>query len=112
MRSIIVLINFGTKSKMYNRYYNSEATSTEIANLTERFENVCYKYKATLSARDSNRSSKELSKGNIRGTTIHKFQCNFAWILHDIECGPRYFMDSAIQNANRLINHIAEISNK
>jgi hypothetical protein len=96
---------------MKKRYKESEVPAL-VASLTERFETACSTYRLALSTRDSNRSKKELTRGNSRGTNIHKFQCNFAWIIHDIQKGPRCQIDDRVDDAEDLISHINKISVK
>jgi hypothetical protein len=82
----------------------------DIRVIIEEFEAACVTYKLALTSRTSNRSVKELTRQNTRGTTIHKFQCEFAWILHDIQCGPKCQVYDNIEKSKELINHIFEVS--
>lgn len=95
---------------MKKKYQESEVPKL-VSYLTERFELACQTYRLTLTTRDSNRAKKEINRGNTRGTNIHKFQCSFAWILHDIQTGPRCFIDDRVNEAEDLIAHINKISN-
>ena len=105
--------NIGSNNKMKNwNYYHEEELTSLIAELTERFEEACDIYKKALSSRTSNRATKELSRDNSRGTAIHKFQCNFAWLIHSIQKEHESLVDSNIKQANMLINHICTISDK
>lgn len=97
--------------KTWNYYRESEIDEI-IQELTDKFEEACGVYKTALSERTSNRSVKELSRDNSRGTVIHKFQCNFAWVLHAIKKDHESFVDSNIRKANTLIDHIRNISDK
>ena len=85
-------------------------TYREIRRLTQSFEDACEKYKDTLRERTSNRSSKELSRGNTRGTAIHRFQCNFAWIVHELEMSHYSTAPYHISKALELIDHINNIA--
>ena len=95
---------------MKTTYKESEVPGL-VASLTGRFEDACMTYRLALSTRTSNRSKKELLKENCRGTNLHKFQCNFAWLLHDIQRGPRFFIEDRVIEAEELIAHIISISN-
>ncbi len=83
-----------------------------MSDLTFKFEDACLAYKIALSKRTSNRATKELSRNNSRGTAIHKFQCNFAWILHGIQCDHESFVDHNVYKATGLIEHIDNIAEK
>jgi len=83
-----------------------------MKDLTSKFEDACQEYKSTLATRTSNRATKELSRDNTRGTAIHKFQCNFAWILHGIQTDHESFIDHNVRRATGLIDHIGNISEK
>lgn len=93
-----------------NKYSKTEIDDI-IVRLTYEFEIACQTYRLALSSRNSNRAKKELSKGNTRGTTTHKYQCEFSWILHDIATGPTAFIDDRIQDARDIISHLSNISN-
>ena len=95
---------------MKNWKYNSYDTARITAELTSKFEDACKTYKSTLAERTSNRATKELSRDNSRGTAIHKFQCNFAWILHGIQCDHESSIDYNVRRATGLIDHIGNIS--
>ena len=82
----------------------------EISDLIYEFEKACAVYKDTLKARESNRAKKELARGNIKGTNIHKFQCTFAWILHELDVGHYSKRERYIEEAKSLITHIISIS--
>lgn len=97
---------------MKNWKYEPYNTRRIVAELIIKFEEACQTYKTTLSTRKSNRSTKELSRDNLKGTAIHKFQCNFAWILHGIQCDHESFIDHNVRRANGLIDHIGNISEK
>ena len=79
--------------------------------LMEDFEQACQTYRLALSSRESNRSKKELMRGNTKGTSIYKFQCSFAWTLHNLINGPRCFAHKYIEDGEELISHIHKISN-
>ena len=91
---------------MYRRKYQDYT----VSDLAYEFEQACDKYREALKARESNRSKKELSRGNIKGTNIHKFQCNFAWIIHELTVGQYSQRERHIEEANSLIAHIISIS--
>jgi len=93
-------------------YYNSSELDRVIRELTVKFEDACEIYKTALGSRTSNRSIKELQRGNTRGTAIHRFQCNFAWIIHAMQTDHESFVDSNVRRANGLIEHIGNISDK
>ena len=95
---------------MKKKYKESEVPNL-VADLIQKFEDVCTTYRLALSMRESNRAKKELSRGNTRGTSIYKFQTNFAWILHDIQYGHRYQIDNRVHELEELITHISKISN-
>lgn len=95
---------------MKKKKRTTQEIETIINDLTFIFEEACDLYRDALKKRKSNRSEKELLRDNSRGTNIHKFQTKFAWILHDIKCGPRFFIDDNIDEAYDLINHIKTIS--
>jgi len=91
-------------------YYSDDERKIISDELTERFETACSLYRIELASRNSNRAQKELARENTRGTSIHKFQCNFAWILHSISCDHESLIDNSIYQANALIDHINSIS--
>ena len=91
---------------MYRRKYQDYT----VSDLVYEFEEACEKYREALKGRESNRSKKELSRGNIKGTNIHKFQCNFAWIIHDMTVGHHNQRERNIEEAKSLIAHIISIS--
>lgn len=95
---------------MKKRYKETDVPAL-LSRLTERFEQACATYRLALATRDSNRAKKELSRENSRGTNIHKFQCNFAWLIHDIQKGPRCQIEDRVEDAEELISHINKISN-
>jgi hypothetical protein len=95
---------------MKTTYRESEVPGL-VASLTGRFEDACLIYKLALESRSSNRSKKELSRGNSRGTVLHKFQSNFCWLIYDIQKGPRFFIDDRVSEVEELIAHIISISN-
>ena len=92
---------------MRRRFNNDHYT---ISDLTYEFEEACEKYKETLRSRESNRSKKELSRGNTRGTNVHKFQCSFAWIIHEMTVGHYSQNKKYVEEAKSLIAHIISIS--
>jgi len=92
--------------------YTINEIETNIAKLTVSFEDACDAYRDALKKRDSNRAIKERIGENSRGTSIHKFQTSFAWILHDLRCGPRCFAEDNINEAEDLIEHIQKIALK
>lgn len=94
---------------MTKKYTNTEIDAI-IDEISENFNSACQLYKLALSARDSNRSNKELLRGNTKGTTIHKYQCQIAWVLHDIKCGPICFIEDNIIEANNIISHLRSIA--
>ncbi len=81
---------------------------TNITELNVNFEEACDIYTQSLVQRTSNRSNKELRKGNTKGTAIHKFQISFAWIMRDIENSPPQLLEYNIIKAHAVINHILE----
>lgn len=95
---------------MKRKYKESEVPGV-VEGITQKFEDACATYKLALSMRESNRAKKELFRGNTRGTSIHKFQSNFAWIVHYIECGHRCQIEDQLEEAEELIAHINKISN-
>ena len=95
---------------MIKRSYTAQDIQGIVVSLNESFEAACGTYRDALSNRTSNRSTKELMRGNANGTTLHKIQCNFAWIMHELTCGPKHFVDNNTQKANELINHINNIA--
>lgn len=90
--------------------YSDDDLKSIIVELTELFETAKQTYRLALSERTSNRSKKELMRGNSKGTTINKYECDFAWILYDIQCGPICFIEDKIQEAHDLIIHLKNIS--
>lgn len=81
-----------------------------IAELTTDFEESCDHYYDVLVDRKSNRSIKELSKRNLRGSKLYSFQSEFAWILHNIKTGPLCFIEDEIKKAYELIGVIKSTS--
>jgi translation initiation factor 2 beta subunit (eIF-2beta)/eIF-5 len=92
-------------------FYTERHLNWEIYQLTAEFERACGVYRSTLNTRESNRSKKELSRSNTRGTHIHKFQCNFAWILNEITAGPPSGITDGLEAGRTLVEHIENISN-
>lgn len=45
-------------------------------------------------------------RNNTRGTTLHKWQSDFAYFVNDIVSGPTYIAPKIIDNANRYIDGI------
>jgi len=84
-------------------YYN-------VSDLSYEFEKACATYKDALKTRESNRSKKELTRGNVKGTNLHKFQCNFAWIVHEMSVGHFSKRERCTDEAKTLIAHIISIS--
>ena len=95
---------------MRDKRYTDEDISAIIAELIDLFEAASDAYKLALTGRESNRSTKELLRGSSRGTVIHRYQCDFAWILHDIRCGPLCHIEDNINEAHELINHLKKIA--
>ena len=89
------------------RRYNQDVT---VSDLVYEFEKACDTYKETLKSRESNRSKKELVRGNTRGTNLHKFQCSFAWIIHEMTVGHFSKRERCVDDAKSLIAHIITIS--
>ncbi len=81
-----------------------------ISDLAFEFEKACITYKDALKSRKSNRSKKELTRGNVKGTNLHKFQCNFAWIMHEMSVGHYSKRGRCVDEAKTLIAHIISIS--
>ena len=81
-----------------------------VSDLVYEFEKACDHYKSALKARESNRAKKELSRGNTKGTNIHKFQCQFAWIIHEMTTGHGSQRERLIKEAKSLTSHIITIS--
>lgn len=90
--------------------YTNEDIDAIIVELTEAFELATQTYKLALSGRDSNRAKKELLRENTRGTVVNRYQCDFAWILHDIKTGPICFIEDNIEKGYELIIHLKKIS--
>ena len=90
---------------MRNKYH--DYTTSDLA---YEFRKACEVYKNALKARESNRSKKELTRGNTKGTNLHKFQCNFAWIIHEMAVGNYSAKSKHIEEAKSLITHIISIS--
>ena len=80
------------------------------SDLAFEFLKACDVYKHALKSRESNRSKKELTRGNAKGTNLHKFQCNFAWIIHEMLVGHNSAKSKHIEEAKSLIAHIITIS--
>jgi hypothetical protein len=95
---------------MIKKHYKIQDIENIIAELAELFNIAVETYRLALDGRDSNRSKKELLRGNVRGTVVHKYQCDFAWILYDIQCGPLCLIEDSITDAHELINHLKKIS--
>ena len=81
-----------------------------VSDLVYEFEKACSAYKDALKLRESNRAKKEITRGNIRGTNLHKFQCSFAWIIHEMTIGHHSKYDRCTDDAKALIAHIITIS--
>lgn len=81
-----------------------------ISDLIYEFEKACEVYKTALRSRESNRAKKELVRGNIKGTNLHKFQCSFAWIIHEMTVGHYSKRERCAGEAQSLISHIISIS--
>jgi hypothetical protein len=96
---------------MAKKTYTEIEIDRAIAGLSESFEAACDLHKSTLASRESNRSKKELSKENMRGTNLHKYQSNFAWIIHDMKFGPLCMVEANIAEARSIISHINNVSN-
>lgn len=107
MRFRTISVNIGS-NKMTRTYVNRTQT---VNQLTTEFEEACASYKDALGSRPSNRAAKELNRGNNKGTTIHKLQVNFAWILHEIEDDHESQVHKHVSRARELIEHIKDISN-
>ena len=90
--------------------YNTQNIEHIIHDLTQRFDEGCEQYRQTLVQRKSNRSRKELSKRNLRGSRIHDYESDFAWLLHEIRMGPVCLIDENVDRAKKLINTIKDIS--
>ena len=80
------------------------------SDLVFEFNKACITYKDALRSRESNRSNKELTKGNTKGTNIHKFQCSFAWIVHGMTMGHYSGRGRLVDEGKALILHIINIS--
>lgn len=91
-------------------HYDTADLPDILGTLNTEFEEACVIYKDALQARTSNRATKELMRGNTKGTSIHRFECQFSWTVHELECGPKCFMDSNIRRAYGLIEHIKKSS--
>jgi len=96
---------------MNKKNYRHSNVTRQIAELNSSFELACDAYRTALRTRPSNRAAKELGRGNVRGTSIYRFQCNFAWLLYDIEHDAIHFIDKNIYRAKELIKHIHSIAN-
>ena len=81
-----------------------------VSDLAYEFEKACNTYKDALRVRESNRAKKELSRGNVKGTNLHKFQCSFAWIIHEMKIGHYSKRERCVQDVKNLILHIINIS--
>ena len=45
----------------------------------------------------------KLGHSNVRGTKIHAYQCDFAYLINEIQRGPVNFVPKKISDANELI---------
>lgn len=41
-----------------------------------------------------------------RGNASYKLQCEFAWLLHEITNGPKFFIDDNVEKCKNFINKI------
>jgi glucuronate isomerase len=96
---------------MAKKSYTAVEIDRAITDLIESFEVACELHKTTLASRESNRARKELTKENMRGTNLHKFQSNFAWVIHDMTHGAICMVEDNISEATSIISHINNISN-
>lgn len=46
------------------------------------------------------------ARNNSRGTQLHKWQVEFAYMIHEITSGPSYIAPKIIDNASRFIDVI------
>jgi hypothetical protein len=90
--------------------YTESEINRIIEELTKEFSLACEHYNNTLIERASNRARKELSKRNLRGSKMHRFESDFAWIIHNIKMGPVCLVDDEVQDACELINVIKSTS--
>lgn len=81
-----------------------------VEDLIIEFDKACVIYKNSLRARKSNRSNKELSRGNAKGTNIHKYQSSFAWIVHGMTAEHYSTRGRLVTEARTLIEHIISSS--
>lgn len=95
---------------MKEKNYTHEDITSIMSELTELFEDAISAYKLALTSRESNRAKKELLRDNARGTVVHRYQSDFAWILHDIQCGPMCLIENNIEEAHELIIHLKKIA--
>jgi hypothetical protein len=67
-----------------------------VEDLSERF----------LDATTDRVGPKRIRRNNAKGTQLHKWQVEFAYMVHEITSGPSYIAPKIIDNANRFIDGI------
>ncbi len=64
--------------------------------LNHAFSNACQK------------ASGAIGTSNVKGTKLHEYQVDFAYLINEIQTGPTTFLPKKISDANELINRISE----
>jgi len=54
-------------------------------------------------SRAQNVAMQRFGRSNVKGTTIHKYQVEFCYLIDDIQRSPQYIVPKRISAANELI---------
>lgn len=57
-------------------------------------------------SRIETRATRKVEKGSAVKTRLYEFQCDFSYLINDIEKSPEYIVPKTIQKANDLISEI------
>lgn len=56
-----------------------------------------------------NKATRHMGNKNVKGTELYDAQVEFAWLLHDIACGPRYIFPKLVEQANQIISDLETV---